>query len=79
MLCRVLAEIMRSGLSHSLRAEPHPFLTVGRRVRITGGPFAGLEGVLRRKKGGTRVIVSLGLIQRSLAVDVDIADVRPAI
>ena len=70
-------EIMRSGLSQSLRAEPHPFLTVGRRVRITGGPFAGLEGVLRRKKSSMRVVVSLGLIQRSVAVDVDIADVRP--
>jgi transcription antitermination factor NusG len=71
-------EIMRSGLSQSSRAEPHPFLTVGRHVRITGGPFAGLEGVLRRKKSGTRVIVSLGLIHRSVAVDVDIADVRPS-
>ena len=70
-------EIMRSGLSQSLSAEPHPFLTVGRRVRITGGPFAGLEGVLRRKKSSMRVVVSLGLIQRSVAVDVDIADVRP--
>ena len=72
-------EIMRSGLSPSSGAEPHPFLTVGRHVRITGGPFAGLEGVLRRRKSGARVIVSLGLIQRSVAVDVDIADVRPAI
>jgi transcription antitermination factor NusG len=70
-------EIMRSGLSQSLRVEPHPFLTVGRRVRISGGPFAGLEGVLSRKKSGTRVVVSLGLIQRSVVVDVDIADLRP--
>src|SRR5689334_9140066 len=44
-------EIMRAGLSQSLRAEPHPFLTAGRRVRITGGPFAGLEGILKQKKG----------------------------
>jgi transcription antitermination factor NusG len=72
-------EIMRSGLSQSLRAEPHPFLTVGRRVRITGGPFAGLEGVLRRKKSSIRVVISLGLIQRSVAVDVDVADVRPSV
>jgi len=71
-------EIMRSGLSQTPRVQPHPFLTAGRHVRITGGPFAGLEGVLRRKKSGTRVIVSLGLIQRSVAVDVDIADVRPS-
>jgi len=71
-------EILRSGLCESLRAEPHPFLPVGRRVRRTGGPFAGLEGVLKRKKSGMRVVVSLGLIQRSVAVDVDVADVRPA-
>lgn len=71
-------EIMRSGLSQSLRAEPHPFLTVGRRVRITGGPFAGLEGVLKRKKNSLRVVVTLEQIQRSVAVDVDIAEVVPA-
>jgi transcription antitermination factor NusG len=72
-------EILQSGFSRSLGAEPHPFLTVGRRVRITGGPFAGLEGVLKRKKSTLRVVVSLELIQRSMAVDVDAADVRPAI
>jgi transcription antitermination factor NusG len=71
-------EILRSGLSQRLRAEPHPFLTVGRRVRITGGPFAGLEGILQRKKNSLRVVVSLSLIQRSVAVDVDVADVAPA-
>src|SRR6267142_150336 len=69
-------EVLRSGLSERLRAEPQPFLTVGRRVRITGGPFAGLEGILRRKKTNLRVVVSLELIQRSVAVDVDAADVR---
>ncbi len=70
-------EILRSGLCQSLRVEPHPFLTVGRRVRITGGPFAGLEGVLKRKRNSLRVIVTLELIQKSVAVDVDIADVVP--
>lgn len=70
-------EIMRSGLSERLRAEPHPFLTVGRRVRIVGGPFAGLEGVLKRRKNNLRIIVSLELIQRSVAVDVEAADVCP--
>jgi transcription antitermination factor NusG len=68
-------EIMRSGLSERLRAEPHPFLTVGRRVRLVAGPFKGLEGVLKKKKSILRVVVSLNLIQRSIAVDVDAADV----
>jgi transcription antitermination factor NusG len=71
-------EILRSGLSQGLLAEPHPFLTVGRRVRINGGPFAGLEGILKRKRNSLRVVVSLSLIQRSVAVDVDVADVTPA-
>src|SRR5258707_2363888 len=72
-------EIVRAGLSRGLRAQPHPFLTVGRRVRITGGPFAGLEGILKQKKSGLRVVVSLELIQRSVAVDVDTADVRSVV
>jgi len=70
-------EILRKGICQSLRAEPHPFLTVGRRVRIIRGPFAGLEGVVKRKKSGMRVVVSLELIQRSVAVDVDATDLRP--
>src|SRR6266576_3902467 len=70
-------EIMQSGLSKSLCAEPHPFLAVGRRVLITRGPFAGLEGVMKRKKSSLRVVVSLELIQRSVAVDVETADVTP--
>jgi transcription antitermination factor NusG len=70
-------DMLRSALSRRLRAAPHPFLTAGRRVRITGGPFAGLEGVLKRKKGHLRMVVSLELIQRSVAFDVDAADVRP--
>jgi transcription termination/antitermination protein NusG len=69
-------EIVRAGLSTGLRAEPHPFLTVGRRVRIIDGPFAGLEGILKQKKSGLRVVVSLELIQRSVAVDVDASDVE---
>ena len=72
-------EILRSGLCPSLGAEPHPFLTVGRRVRITGGPFAGLEGILKQRKGCLRVVVSLDLIRRSVAVDVDATDVGPAV
>ncbi len=69
-------EVLQSGLSRSPSAGPHPFLAVGRRVRITGGPFAGLEGILKRKKSSLRVVVSLELIQRSVAVDVDTADVE---
>jgi transcription termination/antitermination protein NusG len=70
-------EILRSGLADRLHVEPHPFLAVGRRVRIVRGPLAGLEGILRRKKNSLRFVLSVELIQRSIAVDVDAADVQP--
>jgi transcription antitermination factor NusG len=67
-------ETLRSGLSERMRTKPHPFLSVGRRVRITGGPFAGLEGILKRRKSCLRVIVSLQLIRQSVALEVDAAE-----
>ncbi|HWX54288.1 MAG TPA: UpxY family transcription antiterminator [Verrucomicrobiae bacterium] len=71
-------EKLRNGLSGSLRAEPHPFLAAGRRVQIVRGPLEGLAGILLRRKGQFRVVLSLDLIQRSICVDVDVADVVPA-
>lgn len=71
-------DALRAGLASGVHAEPHPFLTVGRRARITQGPLAGLEGILLRWKGNLRVVLSLDLIQRSVAVDVDASAIAPA-
>jgi transcription antitermination factor NusG len=60
-----------------VRAEPHPYLRVGRRVRITAGPLAGREGILKRWRGDQRVVLSTDLIQRSILVDVDASCVAP--
>jgi len=49
-------EALRNGLTRRLRAEPHPYLKVGRHVRIRSGPLAGLEGILLRKKGKSKFI-----------------------
>ncbi len=68
---------LRTGLAQQLRAEPHPFLTAGRRVRIRSGPLAGLEGIFLRRKGGHRVVVSIEMIQRSISVDADVSDLEP--
>lgn len=68
---------LRHALSKGTRAEPHPFLTEGRRVRITSGPFAGLQGVLKRRKGQAGIVVSLELIQRSVLVEVGAAELEP--
>ncbi len=72
-------ETLRCGLSASLHAEPHPYLKVGRRVRIKGGPLRGLEGILERKKEDSfRVVISIDLIMRSVLVEVAMADVELA-
>lgn len=71
-------EGLRQALAEGIKAEPHPYLTVGRRVRITGGPLAGYSGILVRKKGGVQVVLSVDLIQRSVLVSVDAAWLEPA-
>jgi transcription antitermination factor NusG len=72
-------EGMKKGLVGGVRAEPHPFLTVGRRVRIKSGPLVGRQGILLRRKGILRVVLSIDLIMRSIAVDMDVADVEPVV
>jgi transcription antitermination factor NusG len=69
---------IRGLLKNGLRAEPHPYLTVGRRVRVINGPLQGLEGVLLRRKNKTRFVLSFELIMRSVAVEIDEADVEAA-
>jgi transcription antitermination factor NusG len=68
---------LKEGLVGGVRAKPHPFLTTGRRVRIRSGPLEGRQGILLRRKGCLRVVLSVDLIQRSIVVDVDVADVEP--
>ncbi len=70
-------EALRQGLSRTSRFEPHPYLKVGRRVRVRSGPLSGMEGILLRRKDGFRLVLSIELITRSVATEVDEADVEP--
>jgi transcription antitermination factor NusG len=70
-------EALKQGLAGGVRAEPHPFLTVGRRVRVKRGPFEGRQGILLRRKGKLRLVLSIELIMRSVVIDIDIDDVEP--
>jgi len=60
---------------HGHRMVPHPYLTVGGRVRVRNGPLADIEGILVRHKGKSRLILSVKSITRSVAVEVDAGDV----
>lgn len=70
-------ENLRQRLSRVSCAAPHPYLNVGRRVRVCAGPMQGLEGIIVRRKDRCRIVFSLDLIMRSMAVEVDETDVEP--
>jgi transcription antitermination factor NusG len=69
-------DALRAGLT-TRNAEPHPFLKEGERARIKHGALGGMEGVVIRLKNSVRVVISLDLIMRSVAVEVDLHDLEP--
>ena len=70
-------EALRNGLAQGVRAEHHPYLTVGRRVKVTHGPMSGAEGILLRAKNNCRIVISIDAITRSIAVEINEEDVTP--
>jgi len=69
-------EALRNALENDTYAEPCPYLRVGRKVRVVRGPMAGAEGVLSRKKDTSRVVISVDVLMRSVAVEVDGTDLE---
>lgn len=59
-------------LRSELFAEPWPYLREGERVRIDRGPLNGLEGIVVKKtRDEWRIVVSVTLLQRSVAAEID--------
>ena len=69
-------EALRAGLNEG-RIEPHPLLRVGQPVRVRAGAFAGMRGIVVRKKNGFRVVLTLEQIMQSIAVEMDEHDLEP--
>ena len=70
-------EALRTSLGDGIGAEPHPYLKVGRRARVKVGPLQGMEGILVQKKNRSRFVISIDLIQRSVAVEINGSEVEP--
>jgi transcription termination/antitermination protein NusG len=58
-------------------ARPAPYFRIGQRVRVEYGALAGIEGVLARDASTGRLIISIDLLQRSVALQIDEHQVRP--
>jgi transcriptional antiterminator NusG len=68
---------VRAVLDQKLGCSPYPFLQLGQRVRIRGGSLDGVEGILVGRDSDSKLVISIELIQRSLAVSVYNFDVEP--
>jgi len=69
-------EVLRRAVESGV-VEPHRFLNVGSRVLIIRGPLSGATGVLLRKKGCMKVVISVDIIMQSVAVELEARDLEP--
>ena len=69
---------VRAIVHSTLATQPWPYLREGALVRITSGALKDLEGILVKTKGQDQLVVSISLLQRSIAVAIDRAQVCPA-
>lgn len=70
-------ETIQRVVNSELAAQPWPYLQIGNKVRIHSGPLKGVEGVLVSEGGTSRLVVTVSLVQRSVAVAVDRESVSP--
>ena len=68
-----IRKVTRSGLA----ATPWPFLRVGQQVIVRKGPLAGMEGILLSQPNRYRIVISISLLQRSIATEIDADMVCP--
>ena len=62
-----------------LTGEPMPeSFTAGKQILIRSGPFAGMRGRILRRKGKTRLVVTLELIQSAMLLELDAAEAQLA-
>jgi transcription antitermination factor NusG len=69
-------DAVRRTVEGPFRMEPHPFLRCGDRVRVVRGSLQGVQGILIRKKNQFRLVLSVDMLAKSVAVEIDASDVE---
>jgi transcriptional antiterminator NusG len=69
-------EAIRKALGSGQNLEPYPYLREGQKIRIEKGPLQSLEGILVKKRGW-RIVISVELLRRAVAVEIDPAVIVP--
>jgi len=71
-------DAIRTIVEQRMKWQSYPFLRIGQRVRIRNGALQGVEGILVARNGGNTLVISINLLQRSLAIRVDGYSIEPA-
>jgi transcription antitermination factor NusG len=70
-------QAVRRVIESGVAAQPWPYLKVGEMVRIETGPLEGLTGIVTRIRNAYRLVVSVSLLMRSVAVELDSRWIKP--
>jgi len=68
---------VRTIVKSGSQCEPWPFIEIGERVQVEYGPLAGTHGIVVMLKNSYRLVISVNLLQRSVAVEIDRDCLKP--
>jgi len=68
---------IQSAVGSGIRMEPWPYVEIGERVRVKDDVLDGMEGILTNFKGSDRVVISVTLLRRSVALEIDRSRITP--
>jgi transcription antitermination factor NusG len=68
---------IQATIGSGIHLEPWPYLEIGERVRVKDDVLDGMEGILTNFKGSDRVVISVTLLRRSVALEIDRSRISP--
>jgi transcription antitermination factor NusG len=68
---------IQAAIGSGIRLEPWPYVEIGERVRVKDDVLDGMEGILTSFKGSDRVVISVTLLRRSVALEIDRSRIAP--
>ena len=69
-------ERIRQGLASGLLLRPHPYVTVGQKVRVRNGIFEGVEGVVAELRQQCKVIIALAAARQCFSLELTLGDIE---
>jgi transcription antitermination factor NusG len=67
---------IRTAIATGCVLRPHPAITVGTQVRVSGGVFAGTEGLVVELRSHCKVIISMSAVKQCYSLETDIRNVE---